>query len=1035
MADEMDEDAGVRAASAGDTATASTAETPENDLNTTRYLAVPSDADAERGKDAYARHFRLVLTAILHEREDYRALFAPDELAVAERFLSELMAVEQRVYARLFQRRGPWLKTASLFRYFRSWGERQAVAEATHDVSEHDTAVEIATDAVDSVDNKDANEQKWLPTNAEVQKALNLLIKLGFLEPLPGVEHRDASPRVGTAPTDDVAWRDALYAIEQCATSVELAILHKKLVGSNGKSKRGLSSSSTSSSSLTEALSGKAGLLNNIKHMVGSQRRIDGSRIPVGRMMQQIWVDNYPLTDKSRSDHVVVRVASRSRDVLLRMHRLYYFQATPPFAASLSLPSSPDVKHLLGVALSKLRHEPTQWPGLLVFFKKIQYPTYTLVNRRRAFESSELFVCYEVARQLHHLMSFVEQFMEIVVPESPEPDLELKWMLGESTPPFMVFQRLVAATAAIPNDDDSDDGFELLEVEGPTSASTATASWQLRSWEEFYQVLEERISTLDDLVLLAKSCLKAYMTWTEHMNRFAAFSASSNAEIVNAPPSFFVKCNAGHHLARALHTAVTLYEKQRKYQVAILLLNELLATPFLKRKRGYWWERLALNLEHLKCSEQALQTCVNALNDPLVLDADRITIERRYARLQGKLDLVTRSSQPGDESSEMSTDSAIGDAMTDDKVGGDYNYRASYMVGRPLNRAMGEKSRFIGFDDEPCGVEQLVLQYYRVKHPAEGRDGDQLGGDDIKRGGWYGVHCEGMVLGNLFGVFMWDILYASVPDVFQTPFQIAPLDFGHAEEFCSARKALIDERLAAIERGWGMHMLLEFFTDTWSREFGKLSRFVRWPRSEGDLSLRFLLLVTIAMGRESLGALLRYMTTSKEFHRAQNGLPDLLMLLVEPMRAEFDHDEQDNSPMDEGSGCLDLYAYCDMEYRTNMNRDDTTSLETQQAALLPEVAATSGASEQWEDVLKFLDKTKWRLELKLVEVKGPRDRLSDKQMLWLRVLTEEIGLDASVMHVVEEQIQVDKQKEKRKKSKQSAKKAATNGNGKKRRKG
>ncbi|KAF1782574.1 Methylthioribose-1-phosphate isomerase-like, N-terminal domain [Phytophthora cactorum] len=39
--------------------------------------------------------------------------------------------------------------------------------------------------------------------------------------------------------------------------------------------------------------------------------------------------------------------------------------------------------------------------------------------------------------------------------------------------------------------------------------------------------------------------------------------------------------------------------------------------------------------------------------------------------------------------------------------------------------------------------------------------------------------------------------------------------------------------------------------------------------------------------------------------------------------------------------------------------------------------------------------------LKLVEVKGPRDRLSDKQLLWLEVLSEEIGLDTSVMHVEE----------------------------------
>jgi uncharacterized damage-inducible protein DinB len=1008
MADEVKgEAAAARAAVAAARSVSAPSEADRNDAEMELNLVAVKDADEAHREDAYARHFRLVLSAVLREREDLRFLFADDELEIARRYLDDLTDVEQRVYARLFQRRGPWLKTASLLRYFRSWDERQHHEE--DDADEQPTAATANPDGDDG-----GSEKKWLPTNAEVQKALRLLVELGFLEPLPAAQ------------SSSDAWRNALHAIEQCATAGEMAALHRKLMGSSGKSRKGLSSGASSASSPSEALSGKAGLLDNIKRVVGSQRRIDGSRIPVGTMMQQIWIDGYPLADKSRNDHVVVRVASRSRDVLLRMHRLYYFQATPPFASSLSISSSPDIKQLLGVALSKLRSEPVQWPGLLVFFKKIEYPTYELVNRRRIFESSELYVCYEVARQLHHLLGFVEQFMEVTVPESPEPDLELKWILGESTPLLMAFQRLAAATATAPNDD-SDEEFEMLEVETLSSATTGMTSWQLCSWEEFYQVLEERILTLDDLVLLAKSCLKAFMTWTEHMNQFAAFKASSNTEDATAPPAFFAKCNAGHHLARAIHTAVTLYEKQRKYQVAIMLLNELLATPFLKRKRGSWWERLALNLEHLKCNEQALHTCVNALNDPLVLDTDRITIERRHARLQGRLDQPTASAQDDDEAL---GDSTVSDSKTGHKPDADYNYRASYMVGRPLNRAIGEKSRFIGFDDEPCGVEQLVLQYYRVKHTAESSSDAQLPGSGGKRGGWYGVHCEGMVLGNLFGVFMWDMLYASVPDVFQTPFQIAPLDFGYANAFYSARKALIDERLTAIEHVWSIRELLQFFSDTWNREFGKLSRFVRWPRREGDLSLRFLLLVVVAMGRESLVALLRYMATSEEHHRAQNGLPDLLLLKVEPTSTERSDDDQDDTKTLGEGACLDVYAYCGMEYRTNMNRDDSISAAEQSNAATP-----SEASKEWEDVLKFVDATKWRLGLKLVEVKGPRDRLSDKQLLWLRILTEQIRVDASVMHVVEEQTQADKQKEKRKKSKQPAKKATTSGSGKKRRKG
>lgn len=41
------------------------------------------------------------------------------------------------------------------------------------------------------------------------------------------------------------------------------------------------------------------------------------------------------------------------------------------------------------------------------------------------------------------------------------------------------------------------------------------------------------------------------------------------------------------------------------------------------------------------------------------------------------------------------------------------------------------------------------------------------------------------------------------------------------------------------------------------------------------------------------------------------------------------------------------------------------------------------------------------LEIKFVEVKGPRDRLADKQRLWLNILVQ-AGVQAEVCHVYEE---------------------------------
>jgi Fanconi-associated nuclease 1 len=60
------------------------------------------------------------------------------------------------------------------------------------------------------------------------------------------------------------------------------------------------------------------------------------------------------------------------------------------------------------------------------------------------------------------------------------------------------------------------------------------------------------------------------------------------------------------------------------------------------------------------------------------------------------------------------------------------------------------------------------------------------------------LHCEGAVLNTIFGLLFWEIIFdASVPMVFQSPYQAAPLDFG-TETFYEARRRRIDERIAQI---------------------------------------------------------------------------------------------------------------------------------------------------------------------------------------------------------------------------------------------
>jgi signal transduction histidine kinase len=55
-----------------------------------------------------------------------------------------------------------------------------------------------------------------------------------------------------------------------------------------------------------------------------------------------------------------------------------------------------------------------------------------------------------------------------------------------------------------------------------------------------------------------------------------------------------------------------------------------------------------------------------------------------------------------------------------------------------------------------CSVEELVLQHYARE----------------ESGSWQGIHCENSIWHILFGLLFWDIIFADVPHVFQSKFQV-----------------------------------------------------------------------------------------------------------------------------------------------------------------------------------------------------------------------------------------------------------------------
>ncbi|XP_073048729.1 fanconi-associated nuclease 1 homolog isoform X3 [Primulina eburnea] len=338
--------------------------------------------------------------------------------------------------------------------------------------------------------------------------------------------------------------------------------------------------------------------------------------------------------------------------------------------------------------------------------------------------------------------------------------------------------------------------------------------------------------------------------------------------------SFVSRFSASWTYSKVVLLGVSFLEREKRYSDAINLLRRLLNTFVSDGRRGYWVLRLSVNLEHLGRLEESLQTAEDGLLDPWVRAGSRVALQRRVLRL-GK---------PPRRWKIPSYSSLIKRKIAEVRI-----------QGKPLNRKAGMKSIFYSEDGEQCGVEQLALEYYS----GEG-------------GGWHGVHTESGIWLTIFGILLWDIIFADVPNVFRTKFQTAPLDL-ETDNFYEVRKSLVEELLDKIREG----MAEEILITAWESHFGTACRGVNWEKH----SLSDLRAVVTCMGGVSLAAICRHL--AQDYRSWSSGMPDLLLWRL--------HD-------------------C------------------------------------------------YKGEAKLVEVKGPNDRLSEQQRAWLLVLID-CGFNVEVCKV------------------------------------
>merc|ERR1712232_1259602 len=140
-------------------------------------------------------------------------------------------------------------------------------------------------------------------------------------------------------------------------------------------------------------------------------------------------------------------------------------------------------------------------------------------------------------------------------------------------------------------------------------------------------------------------------------------------------------------------------------------------------------------------------------------------------------------------------------------------------LGLPQTPAPGAGSGrrlFDGFYLEELTVEELALRHY-------------LGGAD---GFEYGIHCEGALLRDLFGIILYDQLFdTSVQGVFVSQYQDAPLDLG-TEAFYSSRSIALEQRLRDLA-SLDAYSLASEVRHKFAALCGTQLRGVRWDRYEG----------------------------------------------------------------------------------------------------------------------------------------------------------------------------------------------------------
>ncbi|RSL50032.1 hypothetical protein CEP53_008936 [Fusarium sp. AF-6] len=310
----------------------------------------------------------------------------------------------------------------------------------------------------------------------------------------------------------------------------------------------------------------------------------------------------------------------------------------------------------------------------------------------------------------------------------------------------------------------------------------------------------------------------------------------------------------GHSYTRIVHKAAPIFGKLKEHLREHELLSELLDQRlFQMARRGGWYQRKALLEEHYMPTldpnptttdvEQqkkhwkriAVATCEAGLQDPdchLIFHYD---LQKRLVKLEKKLRIPRRLQHDfGHVNLEKPVEHTV----------------EGVQLKRDVPTKVGRQTVWLDELDsqEECSVEEMCLSHYRAQ-------------------GWKGYHAEGGIIRTLFAYLFYDIIFLYVPNVFQTAYQMCPLDL-HTDAFYPARASEINHRLVEITNGEGPRLLRQ----VWEKESEKRTSVVglNW-----DFDIEDLVELVECFEGSALAAVCKVM--AQEYRQRGGGIPDLIL--------------------------------------------------------------------------------------------------------------------------------------------------------------